>query len=59
MVGARRRASFRGRSTQVRTLMETVDRAVEVVDRENGTSMVMMFCATEENARRAMRRSTR
>jgi hypothetical protein len=42
-----------GAPEQVRTLMETVVRALEAVDRETGTSTVIMFCATGEDARRA------
>jgi hypothetical protein len=42
-----------GAPEQVRTLMETVKRAVEMVDRDAGTSVVMMFCATADDARRA------
>lgn len=38
---------------QVRTLMETVVRAVELVDRQSGTGITAMFCATEEDVRRA------
>ena len=54
MVGARKSGEVpEGAPPQVRTLVETVDRAIEVVDRENGTSVVMMFCKTEVNARRA------
>jgi hypothetical protein len=42
-----------GAPEQVRTLMETVTRALEFVDRERGIAVAAMFCATEEDARRA------
>ncbi len=38
---------------QVRTLMDTVTRWVELVDRTSGASVAMAFCKTEEDARRA------
>jgi hypothetical protein len=37
----------------VRTLMETVNRFMHFVDRENGTSIGIAFCETEEEMRRA------
>jgi acetolactate synthase regulatory subunit len=42
-----------GAPEQVRTLMETVTRVIEAVDRERGIGVVTMFCATEEDAQRA------
>ena len=38
---------------QVRTLMETVTRWVELADRTSGASIGVAFCKTEEDARRA------
>ena len=38
---------------QVRTLMDTVTRFIELVDRESGSSVGIAFCETEENVRRA------
>ena len=38
---------------QVRTLMETVTRWVELVDRTSGASVAIAFCKTEEDVRRA------
>jgi hypothetical protein len=38
---------------QVRTLMETVTRFVELVNRTSGASVGIAFCKTEEDARRA------
>ena len=38
---------------QVRTLMDTVARFMELVDRENGSSVGIAFCETEEDVRRA------
>lgn len=42
-----------GAPEQVRTLMETVTRFVQLVDREQGTAIAITFCATEDDARRA------
>jgi len=42
-----------GAPEQVRTLMETVTRFVQLVDREQGTAVAIAFCATEDDARRA------
>jgi hypothetical protein len=42
-----------GAPEQVRTLMETVKRFVELVDRERGTSLGMAYCETEADVRRA------
>lgn len=42
-----------GAPQQVRTLMETVTRSLELVDRVNGTAVVIMFADTAEDARRA------
>jgi hypothetical protein len=38
---------------EVRTLMETVKRVFEFVDRENGRALGITFCETEEDLRRA------
>jgi hypothetical protein len=38
---------------QVRTLMETVTRVVQLGDRENARALGIVFCATEEDMRRA------
>jgi RecB family exonuclease len=38
---------------QARTLMDTVTRFMELVDRESGTSLGIAFCETEEDMRRA------
>ena len=38
---------------QARTLMDTVSRFMELVDRESGTSLGIAFCETEEDMRRA------
>ena len=38
---------------QVRTLMDTVTRFVELVDRTSGASVGIAFCKTEEDVRRA------
>lgn len=38
---------------QVRTLMDTVVRFMELVDRESGTSVGIAFCETQDAARRA------
>jgi len=35
------------------TLVETVKRVVELVDRENGTALAIVFCETDEDRRRA------
>jgi hypothetical protein len=37
----------------VRTLMETVRRFVELVDRKSGSTVGIVFCETEEDMRRA------
>ena len=42
-----------GAPEQVRTLMETVKRFVELVDRESGASLGITFCETEDDVRRA------
>ncbi len=38
---------------QVRTLIESVKHVIDLVDRENGTGLTMMFTETEEDMRRA------
>jgi len=38
---------------QVRTLMDTVTRFMELVDRKSGASVGIAFCDTEEDVRRA------
>ena len=38
---------------QMRTLMETVTRVVQLGDRESGTAVGIVYCATEEDMRRA------
>ena len=35
------------------TLMETVKRFVQLVDRDNGTALAISFCETADDARRA------
>jgi len=42
-----------GAPEQVVTLMETVKRAIELVDRDRGNSLAIIFCETEEDVRRA------
>jgi hypothetical protein len=42
-----------GAPEEARTLMETVTRWVQLVDREKGTAVGIAFCASEEDARRA------
>jgi hypothetical protein len=42
-----------GAPEQVRTLMETVKRLLQFVDRESGTALGITFCATEADLRRA------
>ena len=42
-----------GAPEQVRTLMETVKRLLQFVDRESGTALGITFCETEEDVRRA------
>lgn len=42
-----------GAPAEVRTLMDTVTRFVQLVDRERGTAIGISFCASEEDARRA------
>ena len=42
-----------GAPEQVRTLMETVKRVLQLVDRESGTALGITFCETEEDLRRA------
>jgi hypothetical protein len=37
----------------VRTLMDTVTRFIELGDRESGTAVALVFCATEEDMARA------
>ena len=41
-----------GAPEQVRTLMQTVKRLLQLVDRESGTALGITFCATEEDMRR-------
>jgi hypothetical protein len=38
---------------QARTLMETVKRVVQLVDRESGTALGIVFCESEDDVRRA------
>lgn len=42
-----------GAPEQVATLMQTVKRVVELVDREQGTMLAIMFTGTEEDMARA------
>jgi hypothetical protein len=42
-----------GAPEQVRTLMETVRRLLQLVDRDNGTALGITFCETDEDMRRA------
>jgi hypothetical protein len=42
-----------GAPEQVRTLMGTVKRVLQFVDRESGTAVGIVFCETEEDMRRA------
>ena len=42
-----------GAPEQVRTLMETVTRLLQFVDRESGAALGITFCATEDDLRRA------
>jgi hypothetical protein len=42
-----------GAPEQVRTLMETVTRVLQLVDRKSGTALGITFCATEEDMARA------
>jgi hypothetical protein len=42
-----------GAPEQVRTLMGTVRRVLQFVDRESGTAVGIVFCETEEDMRRA------
>jgi hypothetical protein len=42
-----------GAPEQVRTLMETVTRLLQLVDRDSGTALGITFCANEEDMRRA------
>lgn len=42
-----------GAPEQVRTLMDTVTRVVQFGDRESGKGLGIVFCATEEDMRRA------
>jgi hypothetical protein len=42
-----------GAPPQVGTLMETVKRLVQLVDRDRGTAVGIVFCDTEEDMRRA------
>ena len=53
MAGARSGELPAGAPEQVRTLMDTVKRFVELVDRESGTSLGIAFCETEEDMQRA------
>jgi hypothetical protein len=42
-----------GAPEEVRTLMETVRRVVQLGDRASGTALGVVYCATEEDMRRA------
>ena len=42
-----------GAPEEVRTLMETVKRVLQLGDRESGTAIGVVFCASEEDMRRA------
>ena len=42
-----------GAPEEVRTLMETVARYVQLVDRDNGRAVGISFCTSEEDMRRA------
>ncbi len=42
-----------GAPEEVRTLMETVTRVLQLVDRESGAALGITFCATEGDMRRA------
>jgi hypothetical protein len=42
-----------GAPEEVRTLMETVKRLLQLVDRDNGTALGITFCETDEDMRRA------
>lgn len=42
-----------GSADQIRTLMETITRFVQLVDRESGEAIAIAFCETEADARRA------
>jgi hypothetical protein len=42
-----------GAPPQAATLMETVKRLVQLVDRDSGTAVGIVFCDTEEDMRRA------
>jgi hypothetical protein len=42
-----------GAPEQVRTLMDTVSRFMELVDRSSGVSVGIAFCETEDDMRRA------
>jgi hypothetical protein len=42
-----------GAPEEVRTLMETVKRVVQFGDRDKGTALGIVFCATEEDMQRA------
>jgi hypothetical protein len=54
MAAARSGAMPEGAPTEsVKTLMETVKRFLEVVDRESGTSLGIVFCESEDDLRRA------
>ena len=44
---------YEGAPPQVATLMETVKRLVQFVDRDKGTAVGIFFCDTEEDMRRA------
>jgi hypothetical protein len=51
--GARSGESLADAPEQARTLMDTVKRFLELVDRDTGTSLGITFCETEEDLRRA------
>jgi hypothetical protein len=42
-----------GAPEQVRTLMDTVKRVLQFVDRESGSAVGIVFCETQEDIRRA------
>ena len=42
-----------GAPEQVRTLMDTVTRVLQLVDRESGSACGIVFCATDEDMQRA------
>jgi len=53
MAAARAGTVPEGAPEQLGVLMETVKRFLELVDRESGTSLGIIFCDTEEDLRRA------